>query len=449
MAHAIVMPQAGQSMTEGKIIQWFFKEGDTVKRGDPVFEIETDKANMDVEAPSDGIMTKIVYEAGTTVDVLKVVAILAAEGEDVDVDALIAEAESQAGVASSGSNGSKSEAAESPKPAAAPTKKAAPAKKAAALQKAARPVRPVSRPPVATAAPPARVGRLRASPLARRLAEQRGVSLEALSGSGPNGRIIRRDVEGAPTQAAGPLATGMPFAPASPSTVASYPDPAPMPPESVPIEGMRKAIAVGLQASKVQAPHFYLAMEVDITNALVARETLKQREIKVSVNDFVVNACAMALCDEPKVNCRVFDDHIDYPRDVNIGIAVGMEDGLVVPVILKAGEKNLRGIAEESRRIIESAKEGKLVGIGKGTFTISNLGMFGVDSFTAIINPPEGAILAVGAAVPRLVPMGGGFFQRSIMRLTLSSDHRSIDGMLAARFLGRVKYLLEHPERLS
>lgn len=448
MANAVMMPQAGQSMTEGKIIQWFFKEGDKVRRGDPIFEIETDKANMDVESPADGVLHKILHEAGATVDVLKVVAIIASDGESVDVDAVIKDAESQSGATSDGGSNNGSA------PAAAPPKKATPPKKAPASPKKAAAARPAApSPAVAVASPPTSSGRLRASPLARKLAAQRGVSLEALSGSGPNGRIIRRDVEAAPTAApaAAPAAAmAMPVAmPAVLSAVPAYPDPAPLPPESVALEGMRKAIAAGLQASKTQAPHFYLSMEIDVTNAMVARETLKQRGMKVSVNDFVIYACALALSDEPKVNCRVFNDRVDYPRDVNIGVAVGMEDGLVVPVILGANEKNLRGIAEEGRRVIEAAREGKLVGSGKGTFTISNLGMFGVDSFTAIINPPEGAILAVGAAVPRLVPMNGGFFPRTIMSLTLSSDHRAIDGMLAARFLGRVKYLLEHPERLT
>jgi pyruvate dehydrogenase E2 component (dihydrolipoamide acetyltransferase) len=448
MANAVVMPQAGQSMTEGKIIQWFFKEGDKVRRGDPIFEIETDKANMDVESPADGVLHKILQEAGATVDVLKVVAVIAGDGESVDVDAVVKDAEAQSGAADSGSNG-KAPAAEAPGKAAAPAKKKAPAKTKSKKSAAARPAASVQAVAMAPP-PPTSSGRLRASPLARKLAAQRGLRLEALSGSGPNGRIIRRDVESAPeAPAVGSMPAGLPFAPAAPSTVSSYPDPSPLPPESVALEGMRKAIASGLQASKTQAPHFYLGMEVDVTNTMVSRETLKQRGMKVSVNDFVIYACALALSDEPRVNCRVFNDRVDYPRDVNIGVAVGLEDGLVVPVILQANEKNLRGIAEEGRRIIESARDGKLVGSGKGTFTISNLGMFGVDSFTAIINPPEGAILAVGAAVPRLVPMGGGFFQRTIMRLTLSSDHRSIDGMLAARFLGRVKYLLEHPERLT
>ena len=215
------------------------------------------------------------------------------------------------------------------------------------------------------------------------------------------------------------------------------------------MEGMRKAIAVGLQSSKVQAPHFYATVEVDVTAALAYREELKGRGETISINDLIVHAVAIALGDEPRVNCRVFDDRIEYPEDVNIGIAVGLEEGLVVPVLTCAGEKNLRGIAEETRRIIGSARNGKLVGSGRGTFTISNLGMFGVDAFTAIINPPEGAILAVGRARPTLIPIEGGFFPRTVMNLTLSADHRAIDGVLAARFLARMKSLLERPEALT
>ncbi len=436
-ADLVLMPQAGQSMTEGKIVQWFVKEGDKVRPGDPILEIETDKANMDVESPAEGVVRKVAYGEGDVVPVLVPVAIIADENESLDIDALLS------------SNGSTSVAPSAPAP--APVSSApAPTKSVPASVKAA---------PVATL--PKTNGRQRVSPLARRIAEARGIDLSGLTGSGPRGRILRRDVEAATEQlksapSAAPAVSpqAMPQMPvampmALPGAQAEYPAPKPRPEAVIPITGMRKAIAQGLQYSKQNAPHFYVSMEVDVTACEAQRQAMKARGDKVSLNDFVVYATAIALNDEPKVNCRVFDDRVEYPTEVNIGIAVGLDEGLVVPVLQRASEKNLRGISEENRRIIASAREGKLVGSGKGTFTISNLGMFGVESFSAVINPPEGAILAVGAAQPRLVPMGGGFFPRTILKLTLSADHRAVDGVLAAQFLARMRYLLEHPERLA
>lgn len=438
MADTVLMPQAGQSMTEGKIVQWFVKEGDSVRPGDPVLEIETDKANMDVESTSEGVVRKILHAEGETVPVLVPVAVIGAEDEEIDIDALVASQQPEASAASA------------PEPAPEPP---APAPAPEAPKASAAPA-PVASVPVATVSGNGNGnGRRRVSPLARRVASDRGIDLAALSGTGPRGRILRRDVEAAAVQApaAAPLAAPMASplaAPAPAATAEAYPAPRPRPAAVVPIAGIRKAIAAGLQMSKQQAPHFYVAMEVDVTEAEAHRQSLKARGEKVSLNDLVVHACSVALTDDPRVNCRVFEDRVEYPADVNIGIAVGLDDGLVVPVLQRAGEKNLRGIAEENRRIIAAARDGKLVGSGKGTFTISNLGMFGVESFSAVINPPEGAILAVGAAKPRLVPMGGGFFPRTILKLTLSADHRAIDGVVAAEFLARLRHLLEHPTRL-
>lgn len=418
MAETIVMPQAGQSMTEGKIVEWYVKEGDRVKRGDPLLSIETDKANIDVEAPAAGILRKVFHRAGEVVPVLKAVAVIGAADEAIDFEAL----------------------------------RGAPAAPAAAPA-APRPEAPIpaSARAIASMQQKTAAGRPRSSPLARRLARVRGIEIGQLRGSGPEGRIIRRDVESA--AANGRAAAGAPTAGASPVSTAAaaappYPPPAPRPAARVPIEGMRKAIAAALQRSKVDAPHFYATVEIDVSSALELRRGLEARGVKVSVNDLVLRAAALALADEPRVNCRVFADRIEYPTDVNIGIAVGLEEGLVVPVVLRAQERDLAGIAAETRRLAEAARGGKLIGSGQGTFTISNLGMFGVESFTAIINPPEGAILAVGAAAPRLVPMAGGLFQRTMMKVTLSADHRAIDGLLAARFLARLRHLLEHPSRL-
>jgi pyruvate dehydrogenase E2 component (dihydrolipoamide acetyltransferase) len=211
---------------------------------------------------------------------------------------------------------------------------------------------------------------------------------------------------------------------------------------------MRAAIAAALQASKREIPHFYATVAIDMGAALAVKEARARDGVKVSVNDLIVRAAALALADEPRMNCRVAAGAIEYPANINIGIAVGLEEGLVVPVVLKAEGRDLAGIAAESRRVIDAALGGKLIGAGQGTFTISNLGMYGVESFSAIINPPEGAILAVGAARTELVPSGGGFFPRPVLRATLSCDHRAIDGVLAARFLGRLQRLLEDPARL-
>ena len=438
MATLILMPQAGQSMTEGKIIRWIAEEGKAVQRGDPILEIETDKANMEVEAPADGVIRKILQPEGVVVPVLTPVAVLAAASEAFNLESLMQAAALAAATAP----------AATPAPAAAPVQApgpkiaaaAPPAPKAPTAPAAARPAAPQIR---TSAASPA--GKIAASPLARRLAAREGMNLRNIRGTGPRGRIIRRDVEAA----AKVRPRGRSAVPGlSTDLRGEYPPPAPRPPERVPLAGMRKAIATALQRSKVQAPHFYATVEIDITEALDIRRRKEAEGLKVSVNDMVVRACALALRDEPRVNCRVSDEAVEYPADVNIGIAVGLDNGLVVPVILRAQDRSLEDMAAEGRRIIEAARGGKLVGMGQGTFTISNLGMYGIKCFTAVINPPEGAILAVGRASERAVPAAGGFLTRTIIEATLSADHRAIDGLLAARFLDRLRRLLQEPERI-
>jgi len=206
---------------------------------------------------------------------------------------------------------------------------------------------------------------------------------------------------------------------------------------------MRGAIARTLEQSKRTIPHFYMTMAIDMSTALGVKESFAQSGLRVTVNDLVLRAVTLALIDEPRVNCRVCDDHVEYPEDVNLGIAVGSDAGLVVPVVLGAQQHDLASLASASREVITGAQNGKLVGTGQGTFTVSNLGAWGVESFTAIINPPEGAILAVGGIRQEIVPAGGGFFPRSMLRVSLSCDHRAIDGLIAARFLARLKHLLE------
>jgi pyruvate dehydrogenase E2 component (dihydrolipoamide acetyltransferase) len=273
------------------------------------------------------------------------------------------------------------------------------------------------------------------------------VDLTRVRGSGPGGRILCRDVESAPTgKDAHPTASD--GACASGAKEKPYPPPSPRPPERVLLEGMRKAIATALRDSKQSIPHFYATISVDMGAVLSLKADLDANGVKVSINDIIIRACTVALRDEPRMNCRVFQDRIEYPPDINIGIAVGNDEGLVVPVVLKAQTRDLAGTAAECRRIIEAALHKKLVGSGQGTFTVSNLGMFGIESFTAIINPPEGAILAVGAVQPTIVPHAGGLIPRPLSKLTLSSDHRAIDGILAAKFLARLRYAIEHAEML-
>ena len=435
MAHPILMPKAGQSMTEGKIVTWLKKEGDPVERGAPLLEIETDKANLDVEATEEGVLRLIAHQEGETVPVLTVIGVIGEPEEEIDLDALRSQHEKPAE-----ETNETEKKAEPPPP---------PVEKPRPLKAAKSEGEEKSSPPQAVAAgasasvtivrqPAPRLDdgrRVAASPLARRLAAERGIDIRSLEGSGPGGRILRRDVEQAPAngQAGG----------TAPAAQLTYPEPAERPPAKVALDGMRGAIAKALQHSKSTIPHFYTTIAIDISEALALKTSLAANGVRVTINDLVLRACVLALTDEPGVNCRVAEDHIEYPEEINLGIAVGNDDGLVVPVVRGAQVHDLEALAAETGRVIEQARAGKLTGSGQGTFTISNLGMFGIESFTAIINPPEAAILAVGGIHQEAVPAGDGFVSRPILRVTLSCDHRAIDGFIAARFLSRIRFLLQ------
>jgi pyruvate dehydrogenase E2 component (dihydrolipoamide acetyltransferase) len=386
----VLMPQAGQSMEEGTLIKWRVAVGDQIKKGDVIFEVETDKATMEVEATDTGRLSHILLAEGETSKVLIPVGFLA--DNDADVDAFLA------------STGS------------IPT--AAPRSIAAA---AAPTIKSVSAPTITAA------GRTKASPAARKVAQERGIDLANVpTGSGPNGRILSTDV---PTRTA----------PAATTTEGG---------SRKKMSQMRKAIARNLLASKQTIPHFYMKLTIN-AEPMYAFYQAEKTKYQCSLNDVVVLALSRALQEFPGLRSRLDNDElITFPTS-NIGIAVGMDDGLVVPVLMAAERLSLAQIAVEIRRIAASAKAGKIEGMGNGVLTITNLGMFGVEEFSAIINPPEAAILAVGAAREEVIVTNGAMRIGRVMTMTLSADHRIVDGMLAAKFFARLKEILEQPTKIT
>ena len=468
----VVMPKLSDAMESGKIIKWLKKEGDRIQGGDILAEVETDKADVEMEAFGAGVLRKILVPAGDTAPIGTLIGVIAEPGEDIT--ALVASA--AGGGAGAGSGAQKTplrpEPVPAPPPAAASAVPSAPRPVAASPS---APPAPVARPVVAGAqaavgagvgpsqapagaglapwvaaaaagtAPaggaPALAavpssGRVKASPLAKKIAAQTGVDLRLIQGSGPGGRIIRRDVEGAGTSAA----------PAAVAAVAGAEF------EDVPLSQMRAAIARRMPLSKAPVPHFYVTSEVAMDRAWELREQLNALEgqPKISVNDFVIRACALALLKHPGVNASLQGDAIRIYHRAHIGIAVALDDGLITPVLRDCHAKPLAQIAVESRDLAERARNRKLRApeLSGATFSISNLGMFDVAEFSAIINPPEGAILAVGSVrrVPVVDAAGLGVGRRTM--LTISCDHRVMDGAMGARFLQDVKRLLEEPLRL-
>lgn len=425
------MAQLSPTMEEGKLIEWKVAEGDTVAQGDVVAEIETDKANMDVEALGGGVLRKIVVQAGATVPVGALIGVIAEPDEAIDD--LLGEA---AAAAADGTGGG---AAEAPAP-----DHAEPAP--------ARPAEPAPTPEPAE--PTAAGGRIKASPVARRMAAESGIALSGLTGSGPGGRIIKADIEAA--LAAGP-ALAPPAGPTPEPPPAPVPAPAPAPiapppgPEDRVEEAsqMRKAIARRLGQSIGPVPHFFLTTEVDMGRALELRADLNTRfaEGKIGVTDLLLKATAEALNRHPAVNASWEEDAIRYHGGVHLGIAVALDGGLITPVLRNAGRKGLRRISEEARDLISRARARKLAPeeYQGGTFSVSNLGMFEIDQFTAIINPPEAGILAIGRTVEKPVAVDGQVVVRKRMRVTMSCDHRVIDGATGAAFLGTFKAMLENP----
>ncbi len=429
MAEVIRMPRLSDTMEEGNIVAWYKKEGDKVERGDLLAEIETDKATMEFESLWEGVLLHIAVKEGP-VPVNGVIAVIGQEGEDWK--AAIEAEESAAATA------------QPKKEEAAPT--------------TASPTAPATGQPASDqpASAQGEHGRIKASPLARSMARQAGIDLSQIKGTGEHGRIVKRDVEAyLQQQRQAPAATPAPRpAPAAPSPQAAPAFAATIEGdtyEDVPVSQMRKTIARRLSESKFTAPHFYLTVEIDMGKAIEWRKQINAvAPEKISFNDLVIKACAMALKQHPAVNSSWLGDKIRRHKVVHIGVAVAVEDGLLVPVIRHADMKSLSQIHSEVRTLAAKARERKLQPdeMQGNTFTISNLGMFGIEEFTAIINPPDACILAVGSIVEKPVVKDGTIKPGHMMKVTLSCDHRVVDGATGAQFLQTLKGILENPIRL-
>lgn len=414
MATELTMPKMGFDMTEGKLAQWLKKVGDPIKRGEPVAEIETDKVNIEVESPADGVLRGTFLEPGTTVPVGTLIGVIGKADEAIDLDTLRA----QAGGVSA--------------PAAAP--------------------KPVEAAPVAAAVAPAATrgdGRIKASPLARRMAQEARLNLAEVTGTGPGGRIVKRDIDAAlaPAPTPAPLSTPV----LAPTPILT---PAVLKAESVAPTKLRQTIARRMAASKQQVPHFYVTVEIDMAEAMTLRAKLNalvDEAGKISVNDMIVKAAALALTHFPNLNASFTDMAIQRHGEVNIGNAVALDEGLITVVVHDADRKPLAHIARETKDIVARAKNGRArpEELQGSTFTISNLGMFGeVEDFIAIINPPEAAILAVSSVRDVPVVKDAQIVPGRRMKATISADHRVTDGAEAAKFMQMVKQCLEEPLRL-
>lgn len=434
MEEVILMPRLSDTMTEGVIASWHKKVGDAVKKGDVLADIETDKATMELESYKEGKLLYVGAKEGEKILVNELLAIIG--GDKVEVDKIVAAAKG-GGAAAPASNGK-----------AADKEVTAPAESnAEQLAVEGRSQDAVAKVDSPEEAPKENNDRVKASPLARKLAQEKGIDIGQVQGSGDNGRITKKDIDTfVPSKKE--AAPGKPSAPAtqpskSPAGEVSF--------EEVPVSQMRKVIAKRLAESKFSAPHFYVTIQIDMDNAVASRTRLNEiSPVKISFNDLVLKACAMALKQHPKVNSSWLGDKIRYNHHVNIGVAVAVEEGLLVPVIRFADTKSLSQIGAEVKDLAKKAKEKKLQPADweGNTFTISNLGMFGIDEFTAIINPPDACILAVGAIQQVPVVKNGAVVPGNIMKVTLSCDHRVVDGASGAAFLQTLQGLLQEPLRM-
>jgi len=416
MASRVVMPKLSDTMEEGRILRWLKKEGDTVETGQALAEVETDKATVEMEAYTNGTIRKLISSEGQFVKVGDLIAIIGAPGEDVS--GLLPAAGAPALPAET-----------KPAPAAAPKP-------------------PQAAAPLPPAGAPAATGRsVKASPLALRMAAEAGLDLASLQGTGPQGRIIKRDIEAALTQAP-PAALARPAAPqrARSLALAAARDAGPES-QDIELSPVRRTIAKRLVQSKGPVPHFYLTIDVAMDRVWDAYKALRDQKSSISVNDIIVKAAALALRQHPELNASFAGDHVKVFSRVHIGMAVALEDGLITPVLRDADLKPLEEISEEARSLAERARAKKLQPneYTGATFSISNLGMMGIEEFSAIINPPEAAILAVGAVRQVPVVVDGALAVGWRMKATLSVDHRVADGAAGARFLQTLRKFLEHP----
>lgn len=419
MASNVTMPKMGYDMEEGKILRWLKKEGDTVAKGEPVAEIETDKISIEIEAFDSGVLAKILQGDGAVVPVGDPIGIIAAPGEKVEAPA----------------------AGGAPAPA-----KAAAAPEAAAPAPAAQPAA-AEAPKAAAPAAQAEGGRIKASPLAKKVAADKGVDLSTLQGSGPGGRIVRKDVDGAqPGAAAAPAAQAAPAAAQAAAAPTSGG-------RREPLSSMRKAIARKMVEAKAPIPHFQVTMEVNMEAAMALRAQINEgleKADRISVNDMVVKAAAIALTKHQNLNAQFQGDALFYPDTIAISVAVSTPNGLIAPDIHDADKKSIGTIGKEIKDKAGRARDGKLNGdeFGRGTFTVSNLGMYGVEEFNAIITAPQSAAMAIGGVRAVPVVKDGQIVPGQVMKFTVSADHRVTDGAVNAEFCVEVKNLLENPMRL-
>ncbi len=427
MAEVIRMPRMSDTMEEGNIVGWLKEEGEVIEAGETIAEVETDKATMELDSFVDGVLLHIAVKEGP-VPIDGVIAVVGEKGEDW-----------QAAIAAAGSSNGSAEA------------------EAPATEEAPKPAETAA--PAATPSAPASDDkRLKASPLAKSMAKEAGIDISTIQGSGDQGRIVKKDVEAA---MANPPAAPAPAPAAAPAAKEEKAAPPPVVPfsfgggeanyEDTPISQMRKTIARRLGESKFTAPHFYLTIDINMDKAVALRKRLKEvSPAKVSFNDLVIKAAAAALREHPAINSSWLGDAIRANHDIHIGVAVAVPDGLLVPVIRYANMKTLSQINSEVRHLAGKAKDKKLqpAEMQGNTFTISNLGMFGIEEFTAIINPPDSCILAVGTIVQKPIVKDGQIVVGNMMKVTLSCDHRVVDGATGAQFLQTFQEILEDPIRL-
>ena len=396
MATNVIMPALGVAQQTGKLLKWLKTDGQTVTKGEPLMEIETDKATVEIEAAASGILARVSAQAGDEVPVGQTIALLLTPGEAPPVQQVTP----------------------------APTSTLMPLPRTESGDSGGG---KIAGTPMRASAPAPQFGRILASPKAKRIAKEQGIELSSLSGSGPEGSILAADVQRAGNGNV-----------AQPASVA---------PELIPLTQMRRIVGQRMTQSKQSAPHFYISMDVDMSAVGKLRSQWKERGDGPvpSINDFILQTTAHALQEFPSINSSFTEKGIQQHADINIGVAVALDEGLVVPVIRNADRLSLAELAEQSRALADKAQSKKLFPLDYegGTFTVSNLGMLGVDSFTAIINPPQAAILAVGRVAPRVVTDGDGIEIASMMTATLSADHRVVDGASAARFLRQIKHYLE------